>query len=233
MTNDIKSNDRPQKAADATAPTAEAGATTAAVERASGTGEGSCNSPQGQPDQIPAAYSASEGQQIDAIEEFKINCLASALYHEDRERFFAWLHRMAMFVVVSSGTAALSPLKNDYPHLIPTITTLAGLIDLVFDVSGKARLHAALRKQVYSVLAEADGCNSLPELQRRLTLIYADEPPCMYAVSALAYNRSMISFGRPPKFLLDIGWKANLVRHFWPFTSSTFKSFDELESLIH
>jgi hypothetical protein len=225
MTNDIKPNDRQEKAAPAAA-AAEA----ATVERTSRTGEGSRNSSQGQSHQNASTYSTSEGQQIDALAEFKINCLSSALYHEDRERFFAWVHRTAMFLVVASGTAALSPLKETFPHAIPAVTTLVGLLDLVFDLSGKARLHAGLRKQIYSVLADADGYDSLDNLNRRLILIYAEEPPTMYAVSAIAYNRAMMSYGRPHKYLLAIGNRDRLIRHIWPFTANTFKSFDEMDT---
>jgi hypothetical protein len=160
-------------------------------------------------------------------ENFKVRCLSSALYHEDRERFFAWLHRSAMFLVVLSGTAALSPLKGHFPIALPAITTLLGLLDLVFDLSGKARLHATLRRQVYAVLADV-GHETLPDLERKLTLIYADEPPCMYAVNAVAYNRAMTSYGRPQEFLLQVGWKSTFLRHLWPFTPSSFRANDEV-----
>jgi hypothetical protein len=103
-----------------------------------------------------------------------------------------------------------------------------GFVYVVFDVRGKAGLHSGLRKQIYGVLADANGDETLSNLERRLTLIYADEPPCMYAVNALAYNRAMASYGRPAQFLLEIGWRANFVRHIWPFTASTFKAYDEL-----
>ncbi len=226
MTNDIKPNDREEKAVSPTTTASTAKAST--VEGASRSSEGSRNWPAGQSDQSSASRPTAEGQQIDGIDDFRIRCLASALYHEDRERFFAWTHRAAMFLVVASGTAALSPLKETYPHAIPAFTTLVGLLDLVFDLSGKARLHAGLRKQIYSVLADANGHDNLNNLERRLTLIYAEEPPCMYAVNAVAYNRAMASYGRPEKYSLDIGWKASFIRHLWPFTPSTFKAHDEL-----
>lgn len=173
---------------------------------------------QGRPDQGAAADPASS---LTDIQSFEIKCLASALYHEDRERFFAWTHRAAMFLVVASGTAALSPLKETYPVGIPAFITLIGLLDLVFDLSGKARLHATLRKQIYAILADV-GHDDLKDLERRLTLVYAEEPPCMHAVNALAYNQAMRSYGRPDEFQLVIGWRETMLRHLWPFTPASF-----------
>lgn len=175
------------------------------------------------------AASASAPSQIDPELEFKIRCLSSALYHEDRERFFAWVHRGAMFFVVAFGTAAISPLKNTFPHALPAAITLTGLLDLVFDLSGKARLHATLRKQIYAVLADV-GHVDLKELERRLTLVYADEPPCMHAANAVAYNRAMVSYGRPADALLMTGWRGTIVRHFWPFTHKDFPTNAEAKA---
>jgi hypothetical protein len=231
MANDIKPNDRQEKSSASTPsiPSSSAPGTTPIEGVWPRLGDNPEGQP-GRPAQISATNSSAEGQQIDALTEFKINCLASALYHEDRERFFSWVHRTAMFLVVASGTAALSPMKETFPHAIPAITTLVGLLDLVFDLSGKARLHAGLRKQVFSVLADADGHDNICSLNRRLTLIYAEEPPTMYAVNAVAYNRAMMSYGRSHKFLLDISDRDRIIRHIWPFTANTFKSFDELEA---
>ncbi len=180
----------------------------------------------GERDEIVSAASAPA--EIDTELGFKIRCLSSALYHEDRERFFAWLHRWAMFFVVASGTAAFLPIKAEHPLLLTGIATFAGLIDLVFDVSGKARLHATLRKQIYAVLADV-GHIDLKELERRLTLIYADEPPCMHAANAVAYNRAMVSYGRPADALLTTGWRGSIVRHFWPFTHNDFPTNAEVK----
>lgn len=149
--------------------------------------------------------SSAEGQQISGLDKFKIKCLLSARYHEDRESFFQSIHRFAMFFVVAFGTATISPLRERYP-IIPYLTTLAGLIDLVLDVSGKARLHAGLRKQIYAIMADAEISNDLASLERRLVLVYADEPPTMYAVSALAYNSAMASFDRPRQHFIKMSW---------------------------
>lgn len=55
-----------------------------------------------------------------------------------------------------------------------------------------------------------------------------DEPPCMWAVNAVAYNRAMASYERPQGFFVEIERLPRLVRHLWPFAANSFKSRDEL-----
>lgn len=172
--------------------------------------------------------SSAEGQQISHFDAFRVKCLASARYHEDRERFFAWVHKSAMFLVVAFGTASLATIRNASP-VLPILITLAGTIDLVFDVSGKARLHSTLRKQIYSILADAElPADDLASLERRLTLVYADEPAAMHAVNAVAYNGAMASLGRPEKYFLKVDWWPRFIRHLWPYAANSFKTYEEL-----
>jgi hypothetical protein len=160
-------------------------------------------------------------------EEFVIDCLRNARYHEDRERFFARIHRTAMFIVVASGTATFAWLKAA-PYLAGVIT-LAGLLDLVFDISGKARLHASLRRRVYDILAQAeDSTRSVEGMREQAVRIYADEPPCMHAANIIAYNGAMDALHRPHSFKFKIEWYHRWLRHVWPFASAEFKTYGEL-----
>jgi hypothetical protein len=107
--------------------------------------------------------------------------------------------------------------------------TIAGAVDLVFDVSGKARLHAALRRRVYDILAQAeDPTRSIASLREQAVRVYADEPPTMHAVNALAYNAAMLAFDRPEKYQFPISLWHRALRHWWPFTADDFKTYDEI-----
>src|SRR5262249_17537327 len=50
----------------------------------------------------------------------------------------------------------------------------------------------------------------LAALRAEAALVYADEPPCMHGVNALAYNAAMTAFDRPKKYYVryDPGPKA-------------------------
>jgi hypothetical protein len=164
---------------------------------------------------------------LTAREEFVIDCLRNARYHEDRERFFARIHKGAMFCVVASGTATLAWVRK--APVFAVIITLAGLLDLVFDICGKARLHASLRRRIYDLLAQAeDSTRSIESLREQAVQVYADEPPCMHAANIIAFNGAMESLHRPRQFQYKIEWYHRFLRHVWPFASTNFKTYGEL-----
>lgn len=175
-----------------------------------------------------AAGSASTAHAaLDPLTSFQIECLKNARYHEDREVFFARLHKLTMLVAVLGGTATFAFVSQF--KLFAALIAIAGVVDLVFDVSGKARLHAALRRRVYDVMAQAENANrDLSELKEQAARIYADEPPCMHAVNALAYNAAMQAFGRPEKYQFPVSGWHRAFRHWWPFTADDFKTHDEI-----
>jgi hypothetical protein len=166
-------------------------------------------------------------------EDFVIECLRNARYHEDRERFFARIHRIAMFVTVASGTATFAWLKTA-PWTAPwflSLITLAGLLDLVFDVSGKARLHASLRRRIYDILAQTeDSDRKLENLREQAVKVYADEPPSMHAANMIAFNGAMESMHRPHRYLYKIEWYHRFFRNVWPFATTNFKTFGDIEA---
>jgi hypothetical protein len=162
-------------------------------------------------------------------EEFEIDCLRNARYHEDRERFFARIHRGIMFIVVLSGTASFAFVKAS-PYMAAAVT-LVGLTDLVFDVSGKARLHAALRRRVYDLLAQLeDKSRTVEQLREQAVRVYADEPPCMYAANIIAYNGAMSLLNRPKQHQYKVEWYHWLFRNVWAFAETKFKTYEELNA---
>lgn len=176
-----------------------------------------------------AAGPSAAGLALTPLEELRIDCLKSALYHDDRENFYARLHKLTMLVAVLSSASAFAFIA-DYRSLI-ALVTVAGVIDLVFDVSGKARLHATLRRGYYNILAlaEDDVCN-VPKLRQELIRLYADEPPIKHAVNTLAYNAAMKVYGRPERYQFPFPvWKRAL-RNCYPFTADNFKTYEEIES---
>jgi len=121
----------------------------------------------------------------------------------------------------------LSPIRDKYP-LIPIVTAIAGLVNLVFDINGSARLHGSLRQRLYGVLADAEVMSDIPSLEKRLILIYADEPPIMYAVNAIAFNNAMLSYGRPKEKLMNVGFFSRFIRHLWPYSANSFRTYSEV-----
>lgn len=180
-----------------------------------------------------AGTKAAEPGSLSGDEAFQINCLRNARYHEDRERYYSRLHRWTMFVVVVTGTATITSLLIKVPEVATAsaiFSALSGAMDLVFDVSGRAKLHASLRQRFYALLAAAIANEStLTQLRKTATLIYADEPPCMHAVNAIAYNGAMDAYGRPQKKKLLINLHHRMFRNILSFATTSFISFEEKE----
>ena len=162
----------------------------------------------------------------------RFDATRSALYHMSREGMFSTLHKLVMFVVTFSGTgAAFNVLQNGDQYLSIGASLLAAFVatlDLVYDFNGKARLHSTLKQQYYNILSEleicADGKSEISMLRSRMIKIYADEPPKLWALDAIAWNRTYTAlYPKTAKSdLLQVTWWQRLVSHFWAFSAGKF-----------
>jgi|GEM_PF-2013584 len=165
--------------------------------------------------------------------------LKGAFYHEIRESYFIGWHKRLMFLIALSGTAAASTVLSNYATLAPYIgilITILGLVDLVFDVSGKAREHGYLRKRFMELYGDCHG-DPLDEsgLNRRLFALYAEEPPQYRAVNAVAYNLARRTlFDDKEERRLVISKPQRLLKNWWRFGGADFnrKSEANRRSLI-
>lgn len=138
-----------------------------------------------------------------------------------------------MGITVFSGTAAaataLTELPNSYSIAFGFAVAVAGTIDLVLDLAGKARLHANIRSRLFGLLADLEICadseQELKQLRRRLTQLYGEEPPTMRALDALMWNQAAMSLGldRVPGGQLKVDWFESMLRHLWAFHTKTFQ----------
>jgi hypothetical protein len=158
--------------------------------------------PQGRP---AAGPQTPEGEMTER-QRIEFRCVRNAAYHEDFEYHYARAHRVLMFVVVAVGTFAAGMslatwLSQTHDSIYPVLGTsgavLAGLIDLVWDVDGRARLHASLRRKCFDLLARLRAGESEDNIDAELIRTYADEPPTKHAVNALAFNAAVDAMGRP------------------------------------
>jgi hypothetical protein len=53
----------------------------------------------------------------------------------------------------------------------------------------------------------------------------------MHAVNALAYNGAMAAFQRPAKKQFKITTPQRILRNVFPYPSTTFKTYEELEGI--
>ena len=158
----------------------------------------------------------------------KFDALRNAIYHTSRRRFFELLSRSLSFLVVVSGTAAVANLQAIEPRFAAAGAAIIGALQLVFDFNGRARTYEILQRKYYDLIAEIDGVlnpndEQILKWQAALNRIYADEPPPMRALDAIAYNaawRNMGHDGTPKRVTLV----QLLLSQVYPFPNTNFSA---------
>ncbi len=75
-------------------------------------------------------------------------------------------------------------------------TTAIATFQPVFDFGGRASEHSYLQKRCFELLAELEGTEDsggaiVRTLKSKMTNLFADEPPMMMALDAIAYNSQL------------------------------------------
>lgn len=168
----------------------------------------------------------------------RFQALRNALYHKSRQRRLEWWARAANLVTILLGSAAAAKAFGlggpSTEILIGFFVAAVGALQLVYDWSSKARTHEFLQRRFYEVLAkieEADsGVISKGELQRfnaELIRIYADEPPTLRALDAVAYNEALDSLGGAKGDRLVLSAWQSLWKHCYAFAETHFETLNE------
>lgn len=174
---------------------------------------------------------------MDDLDRIRFNVLRNAIYHASRWRFLDSSNKTFSALVVLAGASAVGDLGSAIggpdARWFAAIATFFGTIQLVFDLSSKARTHEFLQKRFFELAAEIEeaGEKAVEEMTKweaALRRLYAEEPPPMRALNEVAYNAAMISFGRSSKDLVVIPWWVNLFKQFWAFNGTTFKTVSEI-----
>jgi hypothetical protein len=162
-------------------------------------------------------------------EEFnpKFDALRNAIYHSSRRRFFELLSRSLSFLIVVSGTVAVANLQIFDARWAAALAAVIGALQLVFDFHGRARLHELLQRRYFELIAQIDEVpNPTPEQRKQwqatLSRIYADEPPPMRALDAIAYNAACRNMGYADKNFRRVTLWHLLLSQIYPFPRTNF-----------
>jgi hypothetical protein len=140
---------------------------------------------------------AADQTEMTGIEKLRFEAIRNGRYHLARQGWYERWHRIAMFVVVIGGTAAIAEAvktgDTPYAWIWALIPTVAGTVDLLFDFAGKSALHARLQERSYEIIEDIELAIDAPEATCRrgwasMARIWAQEPKTMRVVEALAYN---------------------------------------------
>lgn len=159
-----------------------------------------------------------------ALEQAKVCALLNGRYHADREAWFDWCHRILMFGVILGGSSALLDIWPWAKAGAALSAVALSTLDLVFNLSDRARNHSYLRKRYFAVAADLEGRRaSASKAQADMMLLAADEEPPYYAVHALAENWAIQAvLGTAAKLPCKVGWFRKRLRHLIRFDQETF-----------
>lgn len=182
-----------------------------------------------------------EVNQLTEFGELEFNALRSALYPTARRRTFENRHKLAMSIILLSGTAAFVGTLEYWSLPIGIVKCfalapiVASIADLVFSFSEKARDHQMLQNQFYELLAEMEerehNKKNLNLWKGKLLRLYAEEDPTMRALDAVAYNSANSSLGRDKLDQIYIPNHHIWLKNWWAFTSHQYQSFAEKKSI--
>lgn len=121
------------------------------------------------------------------LSQIRYPCLMNMDYHGTREAWLDQIHRWLMFGVIVAGATAFIDAWPSMKLLGPIMAVVCGSLDLTFDLSNRARLHAMFRRRYSEILSEATmSPDKLIVLRCKLDELSGEEEPPFHAQLALS-----------------------------------------------
>lgn len=159
-------------------------------------------------------------------------CERSKRYHSARLRFYEATHRWFIFAIVASSAGAIVKLVDDHVPWLPAVTAALGLFSLVFDLSGKARLHDSLYRRYANLNGRIESFadpkqSDISEWRIEIHGIYADEPPvyrvlhqhCANQVLQALYQDIEENATIYKKYYVPLNWYHRWLKNLLPFSN--------------
>lgn len=150
----------------------------------------------------------------------------SIRYHQRRTRFFDLWDKWIKILVVFAGTSAFTALMIETADAsiakrISVVIAVMGILSLVFAFSEKARAHSNLARRYSELEAElatmrAPRKGNLMDLDRRIRLVEADEPPTLGVLVILCQNEIALQEGHKNQ-ITSLRWYHRVLAHFIDF----------------
>lgn len=163
----------------------------------------------------------SETSEIDG---FRCICLMNARYHSTREAFLDTVHRWLMFGIIVFGASSVIDFLRPWTKVaFGALAAIFGALDLVFDLSNRARAHALMKRRYFELLADiAEGHKNVTEGYACMHRFSADEEPAYHALINACWNaaQEMVYGSKAEKY--EIGWFKTCCKNLFRFEGSNF-----------
>jgi hypothetical protein len=211
-----------------TASDAPASAATTATSSSAASTEGAAAEGSGMGPGRNAATSSGAASSLDG---FRVDCLMNARYHSAREAFLDGIHRWLMLGIILFGSAAVLNLFGGLPEKYGTflkavfaaLPVVFGTLDLTFDLSNRARIHALMKRRYFELLADVtEGKKTIEQADAAMHRCSADEEPAYHALLATAWNaaQEMVYGERAQHY--ELWWLIRWSKQFLRFEGSRF-----------
>lgn len=150
----------------------------------------------------------------------------SIRYHQRRTRFFDLWDKWIKVLIVLAGTSAFATLTigtfdASIAKWMSAVIAVMGILNLVFAFSEKARNHADLVRRYSELEAELAAMrvptkSGLLDINRRIRLIEAGEPPTLGALVVLCQNEIAMQEGYERQ-VTPLRWYYRAFAHFADF----------------
>jgi len=175
----------------------------------------------GFPRQRPSRPETTEAARIDA---FRCICLMNARYHSTREAFLDTVHRWLMFGIIIFGASSVIDFSHPWVKVASgALAAIFGALDLVFDLSNRARAHALMKRRYFELLADVtEGHKDVTGGYACMHRISADEEPAYHALISASWNaaQEMVYGSNAEKY--EIGWFKTVCKNLLRFEGSEF-----------
>ena len=170
-----------------------------------------------------------------AIDSCTISCLTNAQYHANREAWLDTIHRWIMFLVIAFGGAALTDILPKLTGADAKLTTdvliaagaVLAALDLTFDLSNRARMHAMMKRRYFELLADLRDEHKTPEHVRVcLERFSADEEPQFKVLFLTCWNAAQEAVYGNTRHHYKIGFFSNLFKNWWRRPAADFQFID-------
>jgi hypothetical protein len=178
-----------------------------------------------------AGHQASSGA-TSSLDGFRVDCLMNARYHSAREAFLDGVHRWLMLCIILFGSAAVLNLFGDWlPEKYSTflkavfaaLPVIFGTLDLTFDLSNRARIHALMKRRYFELLADVtEGKKTIEQADAAMHRCSADEEPAYHALIASAWNAAQVMVYGDRAKRQTLTWCERAGKQFFRFEGSRF-----------
>lgn len=165
-----------------------------------------------------------ETSETSKIDEFRCICLMNARYHSTREAFLDTVHRWLMFGIIIFGASSVIDFLRPWNKVASgALAAIFGALDLVFDLSNRARAHALMKRRYFELLADVtEGHKTVAGGYACMHRLSADEEPAYHALISASWNaaQEMVYGSKAEKY--EIGWFKTGCKNLLRFEGSEF-----------